>query len=315
MNIGYTFADCYKKLMRDVWYEGEVVRPRGKKTLELLNYSFCIQNPKHNLAFIPGRNFSIVHAINEAVMLFSNSNRVSELGLFNANMKNYSDDGYTLNGSYGARISDYISKVIEKLKYDADSRQAVMNIYASEDGLIKETKDVPCTMTLHFMIRNGKLNLHTYMRSNDCIWGTPYDVFMFTTLQQVVANELGIDVGCYYHNASSIHIYEDSFETAYMIISKNAKDISYNCKADITDMQCAACFIHMLSGETVLAFKEDITSQYILRELSEAKDPAYLAIIAYEAVHRGMIKEIDALKDYVKELDFVKDFTHRWELS
>jgi thymidylate synthase len=56
------------------------------------------------------------------------------------------------------------------------------------------------------------------MRSNDAIWGLPYDIFLFTMLQELLACELGIEVGTYSHSVASLHLYERHFELARRIV-------------------------------------------------------------------------------------------------
>jgi hypothetical protein len=86
-----------------------------------------------------------------------------------------------------------------------------MHIHDRHD-LTYHSKDVPCTCLLQYFIRDGKLNAVTYMRSNDIILGTAYDVFVFTMLQEYIANALGVDMGAYTHVAGSLHIYEKNFD-------------------------------------------------------------------------------------------------------
>jgi thymidylate synthase len=76
------------------------------------------------------------------------------------------------------------------------------------DLFVDEVHDYPCTLSLQFMVRGGKLVLHTTMRSNDVWKGTTYDVFMFTQLQQMIATALDLEAGPYYHHANSFHLYE-----------------------------------------------------------------------------------------------------------
>jgi thymidylate synthase len=99
------------------------------------------------------------------------------------------------------------------LQKDSDTRQAVVALYRPNDCGIS-TKDMPCTLTLQFMIRNDKLNLIVNMRSNDLWFGGVYDIFCFTALQELMANELKVEVGLYYHHVGSFHLYE-----------KNIKDV------------------------------------------------------------------------------------------
>jgi thymidylate synthase len=136
--------------------------------------------------------------------------------------KDISDDGKTANSAYGARIFrrhdrignnqivqwDYVK---EELRKDPDSRRAVIHIRTPDDS-IHASKDVPCTLALQFFIREGKLHLHVNMRSSDIILGIAYDIPAFTTMQEVLANELEIELGEYVHTSNSLHCYERDFE-------------------------------------------------------------------------------------------------------
>jgi thymidylate synthase len=71
---------------------------------------------------------------------------------------------------------------------------------------------MPCTLSLVFQIRDNKLQLSVTMRSNDIIWGFCNDSYVFTLLQEYVANDLGIEMGEYVHHSISMHIYERHFD-------------------------------------------------------------------------------------------------------
>lgn len=73
------------------------------------------------------------------------------------------------------------------------------------------------------MIRNSKLDCFVNMRSNDVIWGVPYDVFSFTSLQEILANDLKVDLGTYHHYVSSMHIYDYHYELANKIVSSKVE--------------------------------------------------------------------------------------------
>ena len=49
------------------------------------------------------------------------------------------------------------------------------------------------------------------MRSNDLIYGFCNDQYCFSKLQELVANELNMEVGDYYHFAHNLHIYEKHY--------------------------------------------------------------------------------------------------------
>lgn len=84
----------------------------------------------------------------------------------------------------------------------------MIQIYSNDDAY-EGNEDKPCTCTLQFAIRNGKLLLHTHMRSNDALKGLPHDIFSFTLLQEIAARELNVGLGVYKHSVTSLHLYDD----------------------------------------------------------------------------------------------------------
>ena len=81
----------------------------------------------------------------------------------------------------------------------------------------ESNKDLPCTSFLQFFIRKNKLHLIVNMRSNDLIKGTTFDIPFFMLLLQnmfLLLKEVypELELGYYYHNAMSLHIYEPDFD-------------------------------------------------------------------------------------------------------
>lgn len=190
--------------------------PRGKKIREHKNVSVTIENPKQRILDLPIRKISLPFAFGELVWYLRGRNDVKMMSYYSKMMSSFSDDGLTLNSAYGYRIFgnhpsipfNQWEDVVRRLKEDPDSRQAIIHLHTPNN---QPTKDEVCTLSLQFLIRNGKLDMVVNMRSNDIVWGFTYDVFSFTTFQELMANELGVEVGTYYHNAASMHIYEKDF--------------------------------------------------------------------------------------------------------
>lgn len=213
--------------------KGNDVTPRGQLTKEVLQQT-SIVNMRRPVVTLPERKLSTKFLGGEAYWILSGDNRVETIAPYNKNIVNYSDDGQTFFGAYGPRILSQLDYVIDKLKSDADTRQAVLTIWRENPP---ETKDVPCTVAVHFMIRDHKLNCHVYMRSNDLWLGFPYDVFNFSMLSHLVCCKLNafvvenggviIEPGMLYHTASSRHIYEQHFEQVEQLIKRyNLADMS-----------------------------------------------------------------------------------------
>jgi thymidylate synthase len=70
-------------------------------------------------------------------------------------------------------------------------------------------------------VRAGKLEAITTMRSNDVILGLPYDIFLFTMLQEMMAVELELELGVYHHIVGSLHIYESDLDWSKEIVEAN----------------------------------------------------------------------------------------------
>lgn len=286
-------AEVYKVIGRELLENGEIVRPRGRETKELLTPVIHLKDPRSRLCYCEGRNFSIVYAIVESLMLFSSKNGVQYFSTFNKNMENFSDDGASLHGCYGKRIAEYIPSIVRKLKSDKDSRQAIINIYNSNNDSYYCGKDTPCTLALNFIIRNNKLNMIVYMRSNDIIWGLPYDIYMFTTMQEVIANELGIDLGFYRHIPTSLHVYSDHYNLLETMVN-NAKPINPRVNSN------NVCEWSGMASEYVSIID---SKDVVFNELS---GPNELNIIKNEILYRA------GKSPNLRFPSFAYDFTKRW---
>lgn len=205
---------------------GNNASPRNQSTKELLQQTSAI-NMRKPVITIPERKLSIKFLGGEAYWILSGDNRLETIVPYNKNISEYSDDGSTFFGAYGPRIISQLDYVVDKLKSDVDTRQAVLTIWRDNPP---ETKDMPCTVAVHFMIRDSKLNCHVFMRSNDLWLGYPYDVFNFSMLSHLVCCKLNasvvedngniIEPGTLYHTASSRHIYEQQFAQARELANK-----------------------------------------------------------------------------------------------
>jgi len=127
-------------------------------------------------------------------------------------------------GGYGPRLFNWkgltqLDNVTDILRRKPDSRQAVIQLFDGDD-IVGEHGDVPCTSTLQFMLRGGKLHMLTNMRSNDAFLGLPHDFFCFTMLQEIVARSLSMELGTYKHAVGSLHLYDVDTEAAQQFLGE-----------------------------------------------------------------------------------------------
>lgn len=249
MLTGDTFDQIFFDLVHKInRYPQFVSSPRGQKVRESLVVSFELTNPRARLISVPARKADYGFAVGEFLWYWTGKQDLESLLYYNKRAKDFSNDGQTVNSAYGYRLRErrifagldekygtgdtQWKTCIQTLLSDSDSRRAVMLINLPEDereATAFGSKDVPCTLSLQFFVRDGKLHLHTLMRSNDVMWGLTYDLFSFTLFQECMLLELrqhpefmDLELGSYYHTAGSMHIYERHFEQADRIIREYA---------------------------------------------------------------------------------------------
>lgn len=127
------------------------------------------------------------------------------------------------DGAYGPRIKPQMDYIYRLLKNDPTSRRAIISIYNQKDQNENLTFDVPSTISLQFLVRKNKLHIICCMRSNDFWNGLPFDVGIFTFLQEVMASWLKVKLGTYTHFAGSVHIYLEDLPKVKQFSKDNTK--------------------------------------------------------------------------------------------
>ena len=190
---------------------------------EVINAITVINDPTRCIMMNKIRKMSIRYAIGELLWYMSGNKNLEEIQKYTYAWDRMSDDGETVNSNYGNCIKykygfDQWEYVKDLLANNPESRQAVIHIKTADS---KKSKDVNCTVCCQFFIRENKLYMTTYMRSNDIWMGFPYDVFQFTAMQVLMSMELGVGIGTYTHVAGSLHMYRRDYEVA----KKNEEDM------------------------------------------------------------------------------------------
>lgn len=227
--IFQSLDEAQHSLLSTLLGEGEQVCPRGMSTLEIRAASFTIANPRNRCITSPERRWNMALAIGELCWHLSASEAVDTLSYYAPAWKKYADEKGNVRGScYGRKGFGKVdgsspwNLTLGLLKADPSTRRAVIYFSDSISHLDLTCNDAACASSLQFMIRESRLEAFVSMRSNDAIWGLPYDVFLFTFLQEMMARELGLELGPYHHYASSLHLYERHFSLAKRIINADS---------------------------------------------------------------------------------------------
>ncbi|MEV0217807.1 thymidylate synthase [Micromonospora sp. ALFpr18c] len=110
--------------------------------------------------------------------------------------------------------------MVQELRRDRDSKRAVITIYEPREALVPDNIDVACTLGLQFFVRDGALHCQSYMRANDAFVGVVSDVFSFTGMQEVMARQLGLEVGGLTHSVGSYHLYLNDADRAERVLTE-----------------------------------------------------------------------------------------------
>ena len=143
---------------------------------------------------------------------------------------NYGYMVYHLKDAGNIKYSDKFMSQFEwcqnRLEENIHTLQAIMHFNRPKDQFLGNL-DQPCTVFAQFTVEDNKLNFHSYMRSNDVIYGTPYNLAYFVLLQrrmlEYLNNKLGtsLEMGYLHHNTTSLHLYLDKMHVADKIVGSN----------------------------------------------------------------------------------------------
>lgn len=141
-------------------------------------------NPRERVLFNTARDANPFFHLYEALWMLAGRNDVESVAYYAKQMREYSDDGKTLNGAYGKRWRranhekyqqvydgdatraevwetsvDQLQILVSHLKSNPTSRRAVLSMWNVEDDLlmIDTSKDVCCNLSVMFSIREGEV--------------------------------------------------------------------------------------------------------------------------------------------------------------
>lgn len=208
----------FRQIYIDLWHNGRERAPRGLKTKELENYHVNFW-PEHQFINFECRKLNLDYIKTELKWYLKGDRE--DLSICD-HAKIW--QGCVTEGKLYSNYGHYIFKnkglwlVARELVNDPDSRRGLISIFNSDEHIFEGNKDVPCTVSLGFRIRDGKLNMTVHMRSQDAVFGLGNDLPFFNFVWEVLAVYLGIPQGSYHHFVESFHMYERHYEMVKTIV-------------------------------------------------------------------------------------------------
>ena len=207
---GNTLDDVMRLVVEAIHARGDSIQPSKGPATELGGVLLELTNARARLSRTETRG-KLFTALGELCWYLARTNAADFIEYYIPPYSESAEDN-AIFGGYGPRLFSWkdlnqVENVVSLLRRKPHSRQAVIQLFDATD-IVSEHKDVPCTCTLQFMNRQGKLHMVVNMRSNDVYWGLPHDVFCFTMLQEIVARTLSVDMGTYKQAVGSLHLYK-----------------------------------------------------------------------------------------------------------
>lgn len=131
------------------------------------------------------------------------------------------------------RHIDQISKIIDTIKNNPDSRRIIVSAWNVAD--IDKMALPPCHTLFQFYVLDGKLSCQLYQRSADLLLGVPFNIASFALLTMMVAQVCNLKYGDFIHTFGDVHIYKNHFEQVELQLSRKPRDyptMNINSKVD-----------------------------------------------------------------------------------
>jgi thymidylate synthase len=171
----------------------------GLEQKEVLALLSVIEEPQSHLDYLPDWSPFTKEDITNYVHTFLDAESHDNVAY------NY---GYRLQSHW---TEDQLESMATELKRSGHSRRAVASLWDPRED--SGTSDPVCLTTIQAAVRDGKLHLMTYIRSNDMFRAYPLNAAALAALQQRLTERVGkIAIGSLEILSFSAHIYSDCWD-------------------------------------------------------------------------------------------------------
>ena len=223
MNINF-FEKVWKELLSEVIYNGKYTYKDDSKIKEVIGVHKQIKNPYSNsiinisadkfASYVKEGIFDIAEYPIKGEALFDYVTSLDD-----EHQIYLDDDGFIY--TYSERLQNYndinqLDVIINRLNKNINSNRAIAVTYNPMVDMNRQ--DIPCLQLIQALVRNDKLILSVYFRSNDLYGAFPSNMMFLTYLGMKIANELGVQFDYIDYHCSSLHIYKTDYKQALKVI-------------------------------------------------------------------------------------------------
>ena len=223
MNINF-FEKVWKELLNEVIYNGKYTYKDDSKIKEVIGVHKQIKNPYSNsiinisadkfASYVKKGIFDIAEYPIKGEALFDYVTSLDD-----EHQIYLDDDGFIY--TYSERLQNYneinqLDVIINRLNKNINSNRAIAVTYNPMVDMNRQ--DIPCLQLIQALVRDDKLILSVYFRSNDLYGAFPSNMMFLTYLGMKIANELRVQFDYIDYHCSSLHIYETDYQQASKVI-------------------------------------------------------------------------------------------------
>jgi len=117
------------------------------------------------------------------------------------------------------RTFDQISRVIETLKVNPDSRRLIVSAW--NVGQLEQMALLPCHVLFQFYVAESRLSCQLYQRSADVFLGVPFNIASYALLTHMIAQQCDLGVGDFVWTGGDCHLYANHLEQADLQLSRS----------------------------------------------------------------------------------------------
>jgi len=118
---------------------------------------------------------------------------------------------------------DQISKLIEMINKNPDSRRLIVNAWNVSD--VDKMKLPPCHVLFQFYVNNSEISCQLYQRSADVFLGVPFNIASYTLLLMMIAHICKLKPRYFIHTFGDAHLYSNHIEQAKLQLSRTPKSL------------------------------------------------------------------------------------------
>lgn len=121
------------------------------------------------------------------------------------------------------RHIDQISRVIEQLKSNPDSRRIIVSAWNVAD--LERMALAPCHAFFQFYVADGRLSCQLYQRSADIFLGVPFNIVSYALLTHMVAQQTRLEPGDFIWTGGDCHLYLNHLEQVEAQLAREPKPL------------------------------------------------------------------------------------------